>query len=290
MRAAAALLAIIALAGCTDHHGVDPHMGRAYPERLSEWRLFTATRPVLKPNEGVLPYTLNTTLFSDYAGKSRTVWMPPGTTAEYRAEGVFSFPVGTILTKTFAFSGRLIETRVIVQRESGWVTLPYIWNREQTDAVLDTSPMPVPVRWVDGTVAEGHTDYEIPNVNQCAVCHQNGVPLGPTARDLNHGDQLARWVQAGYLKGAPQPSAIPRAAAWSDPRTGTVAQRASAYLDVNCRTCHRVGTRAGPLDESKGPEILRRMESTDPKTRMPSLGHTVVHTEAVALMHDWLNR
>ena len=50
-------------------------------------------------------------------------------------------------------------------------------------------------------------DYAMPNVNQCTVCHDGGsagaVPLGPNARNLNRGDQLARWVQAGYLKGLP---------------------------------------------------------------------------------------
>jgi uncharacterized repeat protein (TIGR03806 family) len=283
----------VLLEGCSRNGGVDPHLGQAYPERLSEWRLFTATQPALVPNRRVLAYTLNTTLFSDYADKSRTVWMPPGTAAQYRADGVFAFPVGTILTKTFAFrqkdgKERLIETRVIVQQENGWATLPYVWNREQTDAVLDTAPLTQPVRWMDAAGAEHSTDYEIPNVNQCAVCHQNGLPLGPSARNLNHGNQLAEWVTAGYLKGVPAPSSIPRAPVWDDPRTASTAERASAYLEVNCNTCHRAGTKAGKLDASKGPEIIRRMESTDPAKRMPTLGHTVVHREAVALMRQWL--
>lgn len=272
---------------------MDPHTGSGYPDRLSGWRLFTSTRPQLVPNERVLVYTLNTTLFSDYAEKYRTVWMPPSTAAEYRPAGVFSFPEGTIFTKTFAFRGRdgaerLIETRLIVRRESGWVTLPYIWNRDQTDAQLDTSPMPVPVRWRDVSGGEHSTEYTIPNVNQCAVCHENGVPLGPTAANLNHGDQLARWVSAGYLKRLPEPSSIPRMPVWDDPRTGTAAGRGAAYLEVNCDSCHRAGTKAGKLDLAKGAEIVRRMESTDPEKRMPALGHTVVHREGVALMRAWL--
>ena len=37
-------------------------------------------------NAGVIPYDLNTPLFSDYAHKLRTIWMPPGKAAVLRAE------------------------------------------------------------------------------------------------------------------------------------------------------------------------------------------------------------
>ena len=48
----------------------------------------------------MLPYDLVTPLFSDYAHKLRTVWMPAGQSAKYSADQAFEFPVGTILTKT----------------------------------------------------------------------------------------------------------------------------------------------------------------------------------------------
>jgi uncharacterized repeat protein (TIGR03806 family) len=283
---------LVAAGGCRNNGGVDPHLDRAYPDKLSDWRLFTATRPALNPNAGVLPYQVNTPLFSDYADKFRTVWMPSGQSAEYRKDGVFAFPVGTILTKTFSFRQkdgreRLIETRLIVRQPSGWVTLPYIWNREQTEAMLDISPLPVPVEWVDAAGTERRTDYTIPNVNQCSLCHDAGAPLGLQASYLNRGDQLVQWTRAGYLKGAPDASAAPRAAVWNDPSTGSVERRALAYLEVNCATCHRAGTRTGQLDLHKGAEILARMESLDPKKRMPTLGHTVAHREAVQLIREW---
>ena len=52
---------------------------------------------------GFLPYDLNTPLFSDYAHKLRAVWLPTGTHARYSADGVFDFPVGTIISKTFYY-------------------------------------------------------------------------------------------------------------------------------------------------------------------------------------------
>jgi hypothetical protein len=35
--------------------------------------------------------------------------------------------------------------------------------------------------------------------------------------------------------------------------------------------------------------ILDRMQTTDPKTIMPSLGHSVVHREGVELIRDWIS-
>ncbi len=283
---------LLVCGGCRNHSGVDPHLDRAYPEKLSEWRLFAKTAPVLKPNVGVLPYEVNTPLFSDYATKSRTVWMPTGQSAGYRASGPFSLPVGTILTKTFSFprpdgSERLIETRLIVRQASGWVTLVYVWNRDGSEAVLDTNPLPVPVEWTDKAGVRHPTEYSIPNVNQCTLCHDNGAPIGLRASYLNRDDQLVRWTQAGYLKGTPGPTAVPRGVVWDDPATGSVEQRALVYLEVNCGTCHRAGTRAGPLDLQKTSEMLARMESLDPKKMMPTLGHSVVHREAVDLIRKW---
>ena len=58
---------------------------------------------MLELNKGVVPYDLATPLFSDYALKLRTVYLPKGEPAIYNAEDAFDFPVGTIITKTFFF-------------------------------------------------------------------------------------------------------------------------------------------------------------------------------------------
>ena len=57
---------------------------------------------------------------------------------------MFDFPVGSVLIKTFAFAPdmrdpalneRYIETRLLIHKADGWVAYPYIWNKEQTEAV-----------------------------------------------------------------------------------------------------------------------------------------------------------
>ena len=189
------------------------------PQRLSDWHVVFRDAKTLALNEHVVPYDLNTPLFSDYAHKLRTVWMPPGSAAKYDATRAFDFPVGTILSKTFFyprakggakamgrtydqskdFAGlgldlanvRLIETRLLVRREHGWEALPYVWNAQQTDAELARTGDETPLELVaDGEATEAFT-YVVPNENQCAGCHVTDVnakrlvPLGLKARHLN---------------------------------------------------------------------------------------------------------
>src|SRR5438477_7829060 len=130
-----ATILFILLSACSKK--VHPYLEDPFPAKLSAWKLFTGNPTGLNPNTGVVPYDLNTPLFSDYATKYRFIWMPPGTHAQYRDDQVFDFPVGTILAKSFAFprqSGKqkLIETRLLVHGKNGWIGLPYVWNESQT--------------------------------------------------------------------------------------------------------------------------------------------------------------
>lgn len=233
---------IFLLAGCGKD--VRLYLSEPFPKKLSAWKLFVG----LNPNQRVVPYDLNTTLFTDYATKHRFVWMPPGQAAVYKTDDTFEFPKGTILVKTFSYPDgsreRLIETRLLVNANAGWTPLPYVWNVEQTDATLDVNADPVDVNWKGQTI-----HYAIPNSNQCKECHdQNKItgPIGPKARHLNRdldysdgrSNQLAYWSKIGYLKGGPEPSQAPRQAVWNDPSSGTLEARARAYMEVNCAHCH----------------------------------------------------
>lgn len=199
------------------------------PAHLSDWHVLYRDGRRLVLNERVVPYDLNTPLFSDYAHKLRTVWMPPGAAAGYDPAHSFDFPVGTILSKTFYyprakggaravartydasrnFAGegldlanvRLIETRLLVRREHGWEALPYVWNAAQTDAELARTGDEVPLELVAvGEPNEAFT-YVVPNENQCAGCHVTDVstkalaPLGLKARHLNRDYPYASGVE-----------------------------------------------------------------------------------------------
>jgi hypothetical protein len=73
------------------------------PAHLSDWNVVFAQGHRLELNSGVVAYELNSPLFSDYAHKLRTVWLPAGTSARYDAKHVFRFPVGTVISKTFYY-------------------------------------------------------------------------------------------------------------------------------------------------------------------------------------------
>ncbi len=333
-------MALSASLGCSKQRAVQVHLESPFPKRLSEWHLFTATAPALQPNHGVLPYDLNTPLFSDYASKHRFVWMPPGSSAEYRADGPFEFPVGTVFAKTFAFpnqsgSGeKLIETRLLVHGRTGWQALPYVWDEKQQDATLQLVPDPVPVSWTDSAGKIHNFRYVIPNANECHQCHDDQkvlLPIGPKARNLNkdfaysdgNENQLERWTRVGYLTGLPERARRPRTAKWEDPGSGSLAERARAYLDNNCAHCHQPGgqasyagvdfrwTQTDPAYQGwcKAPNsagqvgglrydivpgdpehsiLIYRLESTAPKVSMPALGRDVVHEEGVQLLREWI--
>lgn len=260
---AAPAVVTIAFALCTGcQKGVRTYNdGQGFPKKLSAWHLFRGKPSRLNPNTGVIPYDLITPLFSDYATKRRFVWMPPGTSAQYREDDGFEFPVGTILVKAFSYPdhGRetLIETRLLVRTRNGWFGLPYVWNADETEAELEMAADPVRVTYRHPSGRILTFDYQIPNANQCKGCHEKAkttVPIGPKARNLNRDfayasgskNQLAYWTEAGYLRGAPDAAHAPRVVAWNDP-SAPLEERARAYLDVNCAHCHNA---QGPANNS----------------------------------------
>src|SRR5271165_2397447 len=99
----AGVLAIYALAGCTRTPPPVHFFAAGRPEHLSDWHVVFRDGGRLDLNERVVPYDLNTPLFSDYAHKLRTLWMPPASAAIYSATETFDFPVGTIFSKTFYY-------------------------------------------------------------------------------------------------------------------------------------------------------------------------------------------
>ncbi len=275
-------LAALLLFGCAHAPEQVTFHADGNPGKLSEWGLFTVANGRIVPHDGMVTYELATPLFSDYAQKWRTVYLPKGASTKYDPEKWFDFPVGTIVTKTFYYttpataadpkiSGdivkmtpasyqtgvkgldlahvRLIETRLLVKRASGWVAFPYVWNADGSDATLERTGAEIPLTFHDGAATKRFV-YSVPNQNQCAGCHAQDyrtraiTPIGLKARHLDRnfpgvgGDvnQLGRLVELGYLTGVPG-AALPKNANWQDAHAPLDA-RAGAYLDINCSHCH----------------------------------------------------
>ena len=330
------------ISGCLDSDAI------VIPEKpydkLSEYHFFKGELANLEPSERVIPYDLNSPLFSDYAHKARFVWMPEGTGAAYVSDEVLAFPEGTVLIKNFYFDNdetdaskgtQRIETRLLINRGDVWEAVGYIWNDEQTDAYREVIGDIQQISWVNGEGESKKINYIIPNKNQCKSCHAIGkkqVPIGPKVRNLNKTysysdgsmNQLDKWAEVGYLLDYDPAGSHPSVASWENEESGSLHDRALAYLDINCGHCHNPDgsantsglhlTADASVDMSLGifkatvsagagtggntysivpghPEesiMIYRMNSIDPGAMMPELGRTLVHEEGVALIREWI--
>jgi uncharacterized repeat protein (TIGR03806 family) len=209
-------------------------------------------------SERVVPYTLATPLFSDYAVKYRTIWTPDGSSAPTTSAGELDLPKGTIITKSFGFpvdptvqGGPVhwVETRVLAKADSGWLATSYLWNDDQTEATNQPGGkvLALTVTGTDGV--QQKADYLVPSTTQCPKCHGTDMvkilPIGTRVEQLtgsmDYGNgpeaQLAHWQKDGIVAAGntPAPTPLPT---WNDPNTGDVNARARAYLDANCSYCH----------------------------------------------------
>lgn len=224
------------------------------PKLLSEYGLFTDLK-ALTPADGVLPYDLGTPLFTDYAEKHRMVYIPAGKSAKANGTDTLEFPIGTALVKSFGYQAldgagyQVIETRLLLHKEDGWVALPYVWNADKSDAKLKVAGKRLNVTFIAPSGAEKTISYLVPNKNQCKSCHSlKGEirPIGPKPRNLNKdfsyadgpATQLETWVAHGALAELPN---VPPAIDAFDTGSASLNDRARAYLDTNCGHCHRAG-------------------------------------------------
>ena len=232
------------------------------PLRLSDWNLFTQEGSLLLPREQTMVFQPANPLFSDYAGKLHTLWLPKGQPARIE-QGELEFPPGAVLSKTFYYPTdgegavldsagnadrldrrryRILETRLLVRRMDGWHAMAYVWNEEQSEAFLRVAGASIPLRLGRPSGTEDFV-YFVPNENQCAGCHVTSHPDGPLRPLGAVPAQLAAATQPGYLQTmeargwldrAPETPAAP---SWED-ESADLATRAGAYLDIHCGHCH----------------------------------------------------
>ena len=300
----------------------------AMPAKLSAFGLFHFNNP--KQPLARFGYTLRAPLFSDYTDKHRYISIPAGKKATVGPDGVIVFPVGTVLVKSFGWpdvnEGRPVETRLLIRRASGWVALPYIWDADGKDATLALGGRRVPVSFQSPDGETHEIRYAVPNKNQCKECHSLGgeiVPIGPKTRNFIIDPAVSPELRSLYFD---NPAALkPVMPQWDDPKSGNVADRARAYLDVNCAHCHNpagsasnsglflrwtddpagvnygigkrptaAGRGSGGMDFAIAPGdpehsyMIYRLESTDPGIAMPEVGRSTVHKEGAALLRQWI--
>jgi hypothetical protein len=207
----------------------------------------------------LVPYDVNSPLWSDGASKERYISMPPGTTIHVKDctvepatcqsvddggtgedEGHWDLPVGAVVMKVFLVGGARIETRLLMHvSDTTWRGYSFEWNDAGTDATLLSDQK-------DKTV--GDQSWHYPSPSECLSCHTDGAgrSLGPTTAQLNRDytypdgttmNEVDKFEALGLFDRSPT-----RIAGYPSPSgDAPVDQRARSYLQANCSLCHRPG-------------------------------------------------
>ena len=233
------------------------------PQLLSQVGVFSDLTS-LTPHAALIPYDVNTSLWTDGVLKQRWFAVPndgtPNTAAEqiaYDEIGEWGFPEGSVLVKHFETpEGRRLETRLFVHGETGWYGLTYRWSPGGLDAQLLTSSLQEEV-----VIGGAKVDYYYPSRSDCLTCHnqQAGSVLGIKTRQLNSSfdypgvgayNQLLTLDDLGLLSPPIEEAKVPLSItnAPLHDASASIELRVRSYLDANCAQCHRPGQGRATID------------------------------------------
>lgn len=202
-----------------------------FPRKLSETGLFASTKD-LTPAPGLIPYSVNSELWSDHATKKRYLALPGDSKIDFDAieypqpaPGAprgWKFPDGTVAVKTFflemergnSASKRRLETRLLHhERTPGteevgdqvWHGYTYVWNDDQTDAeLLDTAGADRTFTIKDAAAPGGQRQqtWHFPSRAECTLCHTMPAKyvLGINTLQMNKDHTYPGGVAANQLR------------------------------------------------------------------------------------------
>ncbi|CAN5430081.1 hypothetical protein BH20VER3_BH20VER3_21520 [soil metagenome] len=238
-----------------------------FPEVLSDTGAFSDVQNAI-PTEGLIPFTVNSPLWSDGALKSRWLAVPndgppysPDEQINFAPAGEWTFPDGTVFVKEFDLvvnestqERKRLETRLLVRDENGEVYgVTYKWRPDNSDADLLPGGLDedIPIVTVDGGVRIQRWTY--PSRSDCLSCHNqparyvlgvkthqlNGELTYPSTgrtdnqlRTLNHLGMLNPSLNeadiSSYLRSVPVTDS-----------TVPIQLRMRSWIDSNCSQCHR---------------------------------------------------
>jgi uncharacterized repeat protein (TIGR03806 family) len=169
-------------------------VAESFPRHLSQTGLFASVADN-EPAKGLIPYELNLPFWSDYSVKDRYIALPEKGTVQFDEKEKWQFPVGTVFVKTFWMhldrtsmrDPLRLETRLLVRSPQGWQGYTYVYNADQSDALLLDGSLirPIDVRTNEGMISQ---PYYFPSRSDCFACHTKaeGFVLGMTTRQMNH--------------------------------------------------------------------------------------------------------
>ncbi|MBM3875638.1 MAG: hypothetical protein FJ386_02830 [Verrucomicrobia bacterium] len=174
-----------------------PRTRTVFPRKLGDTGLF-ADVPSHTPQPALIPYSVNSPLWSDDTHKDRFIALPGLEHIEFTENGAWKFPEAAVLVKTFSLevetgnpaSRRRIETRLLVFQQNEWVGYTYAWNAAQTDADLVAASGADRTYTIRDPAAPGgirRQSWHLPSRAECMVCHSRAAQfvLGLNTHQMN---------------------------------------------------------------------------------------------------------
>ena len=244
----------------------DPTNGGAQPPAtLSATGAFTDLGS-LAVASGLVPYEVNSPLWSDGAQKMRWIAIPSdgnrdsaGEQIVFNPDAPWTFPAGTVAVKHFELPTnannpnelRRLETRFLVAIGNGdFYGVSYRWRADGSEADLlpDGASDTFNITNSDGSISSQTWDY--PSRQDCRSCHNlgSGVFLGVNTWQLNGNttypgesslqNQLEVWSDESLFTTSLEPAANYPAGVAVEDATASLEKRMRSYLAANCANCH----------------------------------------------------
>ena len=240
----------------------------SFPQTLTETGAFTNLN-TLEVDDGIIPYELIESFWSDGALKKRWLAIPndgaydtEGERIDYSENGDWEFPVGSVIIKHFELPvddnnpsvTKKIETRFSIVGDDGkFYFLTYNWNDQETEAYLQEVALD---ETVDIATTSGGTrtqTWHFPSNSECTSCHNsaNKGALGLRSRFLNKdltydatgltGNQLVTLSHLGIIDESITDTDTPNILTSKSiyDASASLDEKARSYLDLNCAYCHR---------------------------------------------------
>lgn len=232
----------------------------SFPPLLSQTGAFSDVA-ALTPSPGLIPFDVNSPLWTDGALKWRWIAVPTNAQIAFATSAPWVFPPGTVLVKHFELGvndtnpaiRKRIETRLLIVSSNGAAFgATYRWRADHQEADLLAGSLSenITVQTATGTRKQR---WSYPSPSECLMCHnsQAGFVLGPKTAQLNRDlayaqsgvadNQLRAWNHLG-LFGAPLDedaiSGLPKMFSLTN-TAASLEARARSHLDSNCAHCHR---------------------------------------------------
>jgi putative heme-binding domain-containing protein len=237
-----------------------------FPKRLSETGLFQSVAEQI-PARGVFPYQINAEPWADGTTAERFVALPQSTQLGVFKKtdvqigyiaGEWEFPSDGVLVKTVSIeltpgdpkSRRRLETQILHYDVDTWKGYNYLWNDEQTDAVLADAGSDRVLKIADPEAPGGtrRQTWHHASRLECLLCHttRSGTVQGFRLPQFWHGEsggskmtRLAPLLEENVFAEPPRDDYKP----WANPydQNADLTERVRSYLHVNCAHCHRRG-------------------------------------------------